>query len=89
MAWDLDEFNSALDIWIDTTERGSGPSRGTQTKDRDHDDTYIQIVEFPSYEQAMRNSKRPETSELADTLAKLCDGPPVFRNLDVLQEREM
>jgi hypothetical protein len=37
----------------------------------------------------MENSNRPETSALAETLAKLCDGPPVFRNLDVLREETM
>jgi hypothetical protein len=40
-------------------------------------------VEFPSYQEAMTNSGLPETGEFADRLAQLCDGPPVFRNLDV------
>jgi hypothetical protein len=85
----IDEFTSALDDWLTTTERGSGATRGLQTKDREQDDTYVQIVDFPSYEQAMANSTRPETSVLAETLAKLCDGPPVFRNLNVLREETM
>lgn len=85
----IDEFNSALDAWLANTERGRGPTRGLQTRDRDHDDTYVQIVEFPSYELAMENSNRPETTALAETLAKLCDGPPVFRNLDVLRDEDM
>ncbi|WP_427017602.1 hypothetical protein ACQCSX_03010 [Pseudarthrobacter sp. P1] len=53
------------------------------TADRDHPGTYFTIVEFDSYESAMENSNRPETSEFAATMASLCDGPPVFRNLDV------
>jgi hypothetical protein len=28
-------------------------------------------------------SNRPETSEFAAKMAKLCDGPPTFRNLDI------
>jgi hypothetical protein len=40
-------------------------------------------VEFPSYQEAMSNSGLPETGEFAEKLAGLCDGPLVFRNLDV------
>jgi hypothetical protein len=31
----------------------------------------------------MENSNRPEVGEYAARLAKLCDGPPKFYNLDV------
>ena len=41
------------------------------------------MVDFPSYEAATANSSLPETGEFAEKLAKLCDGPPTFRNLDV------
>ena len=37
----------------------------------------------------MENSNRPGTAEFAAQLAKLCDGPPTFRNLDVIREEEM
>jgi len=37
----------------------------------------------------MANSKLPETSEFAAQLAALCDGPPSFRNLDVIREEQM
>ena len=56
----------------------------TVTADRDRPGSYYTIVEFDSYESAMENSARPETSEFAAKFAALCDGPPVFRNLDVL-----
>ena len=45
--------------------------------------TYVQIVEFPSYEDAMTNSELPETASLAERLGQLCEGPMLFRNLDV------
>jgi hypothetical protein len=45
-------------------------------------------VEFPSYEEAMANSELPETAEFAARLMELCDGPPTFRNLDVLREMQ-
>jgi hypothetical protein len=31
----------------------------------------------------MENSNRPETSQFAEQMQKLCDGPPKFYNLDV------
>jgi hypothetical protein len=34
----------------------------------------------------MANSYLPETGEFAERLAVLCDGPPSFRNLDLLRE---
>ncbi|MEY2448745.1 MAG: hypothetical protein QOH79_2221 [Acidimicrobiaceae bacterium] len=83
---DIDGFNKALDEWIERTQGVRTNTRALQTKDRDATDTYVQIVEFPSYDEAMENSNRPETAEFAATLAKFCDGPPVFRNLDVLRE---
>jgi hypothetical protein len=49
----------------------------------------VQIVEFPSYEEASANSELPETAEVAARLAELCDGPPTFRNLDVARKMEM
>lgn len=85
----LDELNAALDGWLEATKGKRAATRGVQTKDRDTADTYVQIVEFPSYEEAMANSNLPETSEFAGRLAALCDGPPTFRNLEVLREETM
>jgi hypothetical protein len=85
----IDELNAALDAWLEKTKGKRAATRGTQTCDRDAANTYVQIVEFPSYEDAMANSQLPETSEFAAQLASLCDGPPAFRNLDVIREEQM
>jgi hypothetical protein len=69
--------------WAAKTEGRRTVYRSTFTADRDRPNTYAQIVEFPSYTEAMSNSGLPETSEFAERLASLCDGPPVFRNLNV------
>ena len=62
----------------------SGTARRlTVTADRDRPGYHFTVIEFDSYEAAMENSNRPETSEFAAKMAKLCDGPPTFRNLDV------
>lgn len=63
---------------------GPRPVRATVTQDRDRPGHYVNIVEFESYDAAMENSARPETSEFAARMAELCDGPPSFMNLDVV-----
>jgi hypothetical protein len=44
-------------------------------------------VFFDSFEDAMKNSALPETDALAKKTAALADGPPVFFNLDIIEER--
>jgi hypothetical protein len=44
-------------------------------------------VFFDSYESAMENSKLPETQAAAEKYMALADGPPVFYDLDVLEDR--
>ena len=79
----LDEIETLMDEWVTKTEGKRRTHRSTLTADRDRPDTYVQIVEFPSYEEAMANSNLPETGEFAERLVKLCEAPPNFRNLDV------
>lgn len=85
----IEELDTLLDEWLDRTQGKRAATRGVQTRDRDRGNTYLQIVEFPSYEEAMANSDLPETAELAARLAELCDGPATFRNLDVIREMQM
>ena len=67
------------------SQRDAGTVRGGSiTADRDRPGHYRTIIEFDSYDEAMQNSARPETTEFASQMAKLCDGPPTFANLDVL-----
>jgi hypothetical protein len=84
-----DDVLSLVEEWGAKTEGRRTAQRGTFTVDRDRPNTYIQIVEFPSYEAAMANSELPETAAFAEQLAALCDGPMVFRNLDVQSVRDM
>jgi hypothetical protein len=64
---------------------GPAPSQAITGADRDHPGRYITIVEFESYDAAMENSARSDTSEFAAKMMELCDGQPTFRNLDVTQ----
>lgn len=58
--------------------------RATVGEDRDRPGYYINIVEFESYASAMENSGRPEVRDYAARLAALCDQPPRFYNLHVV-----
>jgi hypothetical protein len=68
---------------LDDGGSSSAPRRGVITADRDRPGFYLSVVQFESYEAAMENSNRPEVSEYADRMAKLCDAAPKFYNLDV------
>ncbi len=84
-----DEVEALVGEWRTSTAGRRTAQRGTFTQDRERPNTYVQIVEFPSYEDAMANSELPETGSLAERLNQLCDGPMVFRNLDVRSVDEM
>jgi hypothetical protein len=86
---DINAFNRTLDEWLAKTSGVRTSTRAIQGEDRDSRGSYVHIVEFPSFEAAMENSNRPETDEFAAQLAKLCDSPPTFRNLDVTREEDM
>ena len=79
----VDEVLDLMDEWVSRTEGKRKTGRALFSADRDRADTYVQVVEFASYEAAMANSELPETSEFAERLTKLCEGAPSFRNLDV------
>jgi quinol monooxygenase YgiN len=86
---DIEAVDRTLDEFLAKTEGVRTSTRATVAQDRDNAGTYLNIVEFPSYEAAMENSNLPGTAEVASKLAELCDGPPTFRNLDVRREEEM
>jgi uncharacterized protein (DUF1330 family) len=72
-------------------ERGDDllATKGTITADRDRPGYYLVIVEFDSYEEAMKNSNDPATGKYAEQMGALLDEPPKFYNLDVRLVMEM
>jgi hypothetical protein len=64
---------------------GPAPTRGITCADRDEAGRYFSIIEFASYEEAMENSQRADTTEFAEKMMELCDGPGTFYNLDLVQ----
>jgi hypothetical protein len=66
-------------------ERGDAllASKATVTEDRSRPGHYFVIVEFESYEEAMKNSDDPVTGEFAEKINALLTGPRIFHDLDV------
>jgi hypothetical protein len=81
----IDEVQALIEERQPQMEAGSTVRRLIATADRDRPGYYLTIIEFDSYESAMENSNRPETSEFSSAMAKLCDGPAKFYNLDMWQ----
>ena len=80
------EVQAALDEFLAATGGSRANAWARVTVDRDRPNVYVNIVEFPSYEEAMKNSEAPATKALSEKMMKLADGPPTFRNLDVTFE---
>jgi hypothetical protein len=84
----MDEIRAVADEARSELGSGSTALRGTVTADRARPGYYLNIVEFESYESAMENSTRPEVSQFASRMAALCDEPPRFYDLDVVETWE-
>ncbi|MFC3576213.1 hypothetical protein ACFOZ0_23600 [Streptomyces yaanensis] len=69
--------------------RSGGPTHRLVLKDRNTENRYLVVIEFESYEDAMRNSGDPETSSMAEQLAALCTRGPSFTDCDVQETTEL
>jgi heme-degrading monooxygenase HmoA len=82
-----DEMQTMMDEFDEQQGAQSPGFKGLKIlKDRDHENRYLVVAEFESYELAMENSARPETDAFAKRMAALADGPPSFGNFDVVHE---
>ncbi|MFJ5777164.1 hypothetical protein [Streptomyces sp. NPDC093094] len=55
-------------------DKQGGPARRTLLKDRDNPNRHYTLIEFDSYEEAMRNSDDPETTKVSEQPAALGTG---------------
>jgi hypothetical protein len=85
----VDEIMALDEKWVKATEGKRTATTMTVTQDRDRPGTYVWMIEFPSYEAAMRNNDLPETQQISGDMMKLADGPTTFRNLDVMEQRDL
>ncbi|MFI1356992.1 ester cyclase [Streptomyces sp. NPDC020898] len=85
----FDEMNQLMDTWVEQTK---GKRTATHTligKDLADSSHFVEIVEFPSYEEAMRNSNLPETDRIFREMVALCDEMPTFTDLDVVRDEQL
>ena len=62
----IDEVRAMDKEWRAATEgKRTRQPRSLVVEDRDRPGTYLVVVEFPSYEAAMKNSQLPETGDFA------------------------
>jgi len=80
---DPDRFRALADEWRDRIGADATAQWAVVAADRDRPDTYLELVAFPDFAAAMRNSEHPVTSEFAKRMQEAIDGEAGFRNLDV------
>ena len=82
----VDELRALGDEWEKATEGKRTLRRRIVTQDRNDPDRYLILAFFDDYESAMVNSNLPETAALGEKQAALLDAPPVFTDLDVIDD---
>ncbi len=84
-----DDMNRLMDEWVAATEGKRTATHSIVGRDRSADDHYVEIIEFPSYEDAMKNSNLPETNRIFEEMVALCDGLPNFTDLEVIRDEQL
>ncbi|MEV0961086.1 MULTISPECIES: ester cyclase [unclassified Streptomyces] len=85
----VEELNRLLDIWVEQTRGKRTATHNVLAQDRSDGTHVVEIVEFPSYEDAMRNSNLPETDRIFQEMVALCDGMPTFTDLEVIRDEQL
>ncbi|MFF8725484.1 ester cyclase [Streptomyces sp. NPDC015171] len=81
-----DEMNRLMDDWAARSGRKRSATHALVGTDRSDASHVVEVVEFPSYEEAMRDSNLPETDRIYRGLVALCDELPAFTDLDVVRD---
>ncbi|MEV7812280.1 ester cyclase [Streptomyces flaveolus] len=85
----LDEMNRLMDDWVRQTKGKRTATHAVVGTDRSDASHVVELVEFPSYEDAVRNSNLPETDRIFRGLVALCDEMPTFTDLDVVRDESL
>lgn len=85
----IEELSRLMDDWVAMTQGKRTATHSIVGKDRDDPQHVVEIVEFPSYAEAMRNSSLPETDRIFQEMVALCETPPQFTNLDVVRDEQL
>jgi quinol monooxygenase YgiN len=84
---DIDAIRQVDEEWRRATEGKRTVRREILARDRNRPGRFVAIVFFDSPETAAENSNLPETQAAAERYMTLADGPPVFSDLDILEDR--
>ncbi|MHA5052739.1 ester cyclase [Streptomyces sp. SD15] len=85
----FDEMNRLMDTWAELTKGKRTATHNIIGKDRSDASHFIEIVEFLSFDEAMRNSNLPETDKIFREMVALCDEMPTFTDLDVVRDEQL
>ncbi|GAA3374491.1 hypothetical protein GCM10020367_38570 [Streptomyces sannanensis] len=85
----FDEMNRLMDTWVEQTKGKRTATHSVIGKDRSESNHFVEIVEFSSYEEAMKNSNLPETDRIFQEMVALCDETPTFTDLDVVRDDQL
>jgi predicted ester cyclase len=85
----VDELNRLMDDWVTATQGKRTATHSIVGRDRDDSRHIVEIVEFPSYEEAQKNSDLPETDRIFQEMVAACDEMPTFTDLDVLRDEQL
>lgn len=84
-----DDLNQLLDQYVSQSQGKRTVTHSILGKDRENENHFVDVVEFPSYEDAMKNSHLPETDTMFQEMVALCEGMPTFTNLDVVRDENL
>ncbi|MFJ7100904.1 ester cyclase [Streptomyces albogriseolus] len=85
----FEEMDQLMDRWVEQTKGKRTATHAVVGMDRSDASHVVEIVEFPSYEEAMRNSQLPETDRIFREMVALCDEMPTFTDLDVVRDAQL
>ncbi len=83
----VDEMQAMDREWEKATEGKRTLRRSIVARDRNDPTRHLIFAFFDSHEDAMKNSNLPETTQFAEKMAKLTDGPMQFLDLDIVEDR--
>ncbi|GAA2424665.1 ester cyclase [Streptomyces macrosporus] len=84
-----DKLDRLMDNWVKATQGKRTATHSIVGRDRSDSAHVVEIVEFPSYEEAMKNSRLPETDRIFRQLVEICDEAPTFTDLEVSRDEQL
>ncbi|WP_330455749.1 hypothetical protein OIB37_02025 [Streptomyces sp. NBC_00820] len=89
IAFETDRIDEMRTLALNTEKRfagmENGPSYQVVLKDRNQPDRYYEVLEFDSFDEAMRSRENPGAREFAESMAALCTRPPSFIECDIVE----